>query len=53
MEITYGMEASKDECLLLKKTIYGFVQSTRQFYVRLVETLKGCTSEGSQVDPCL
>jgi Reverse transcriptase (RNA-dependent DNA polymerase) len=47
------MEASKDECLILKKTIYGLVQSARQFYVKLVEALKGCGFEGSPVDPCL
>ena len=53
MEIPPGMEASKDECLILKKTIYELVQSARQFYVKLVEALKGCGFEGSPVDPCL
>ena len=53
MEIPPGMEASKDECLILKKTIYGLVQSARQFYVKLVDALKGCGFEGSPVDPCL
>ena len=42
MEIPPGMEASKDECLILKKTIYGLVQSARQFYVTFVDALKGC-----------
>jgi hypothetical protein len=40
MEIPLGIEASKDECLLLKKTIYGLVQSARHFYVKPVEALK-------------
>jgi Reverse transcriptase (RNA-dependent DNA polymerase) len=53
METPPGMEASKDECLILKKTIYGLVQSARQFYMKLVEALKGYGFEGSPVDPCL
>jgi hypothetical protein len=53
MEILLGMELSKDECLHLKETVYGFVQSTRQFYVNLVEALKGCGFEGSPVDSYL
>ena len=53
MEIPPGMEASKDECLLLKKNIYRLLQSSRQLYVKLVESLKDCGFEGSQVDPCL
>jgi hypothetical protein len=40
MEIP-GMEASKDEYLLLKKTIYELVHGARQFYLKLVEALKG------------
>jgi Reverse transcriptase (RNA-dependent DNA polymerase) len=31
MEIPKGMEASIDECLILNKTIYGLVQSAREF----------------------
>jgi Reverse transcriptase (RNA-dependent DNA polymerase) len=36
MEIPRGMEASTDECLMLNKTIYGLVQSNREFYNNLV-----------------
>ena len=53
MEIPKGMEANKDECLILKKTIYGLVQSAREFYNKLVLSLKGCGFKGSPVDPCL
>jgi Reverse transcriptase (RNA-dependent DNA polymerase) len=53
MEFLPGMEASRDECLSLKKTVYGFVQITKEFYVKLVEALKGCGFEGNPVDPCL
>jgi hypothetical protein len=35
MEIPRGMEASKDKYLILKKTIYGLVQSAREFHKML------------------
>jgi histone deacetylase 1/2 len=53
MEIPKGMEASLDECLILNKTIYGLVQSAREFYNKLVSALKDCGFQGSLVDPCL
>jgi hypothetical protein len=31
MEIPNGMKANIDECLILNKTIYGLVQSAREF----------------------
>jgi hypothetical protein len=42
MEIPKCMEASKNECFILKRTIYGIVQSARKFYNKLVLSLKGC-----------
>jgi len=30
------MKAEDNECLILNKTIYGLVQSTRKFYNKLV-----------------
>jgi hypothetical protein len=53
MEIPKGMEANENECLILKKTIYGLVQSARVFYKKLVLALKGCGFQGNSVDPCL
>jgi Reverse transcriptase (RNA-dependent DNA polymerase) len=53
MEIPKGMEVSVDECLILNKTIYGLVQSAREFYNKLVSALKDCRFQGSLVDPCL
>jgi hypothetical protein len=53
MEILKGMEANENECLILKKTIYGLVQSAREFYKKLVLALKGCGFQGNSVDPCL
>jgi hypothetical protein len=31
MEIVEGMDAAKEDCLSLNNTIYGLVQSERQF----------------------
>jgi hypothetical protein len=53
MEIQKGMEANIDECLILNKTIYGLVQSAREFYNKLVSALKDYGFQGSLVDPCL
>jgi Reverse transcriptase (RNA-dependent DNA polymerase) len=53
MEISKGMDSNKDECLILKRTIYGLVQSAREFYDKLVLCLKGCGFMGNPVDPCL
>ena len=53
MEIPKGMKANDNECLILNKTIYGLVQSAREFYNKLVSALKECGFTGSSVDPCL
>jgi hypothetical protein len=53
MEIPKRMEANKNECLILNKTNNGLVQSAREFYKKLVLTLKGCGFQGNSVDPCL
>jgi Reverse transcriptase (RNA-dependent DNA polymerase) len=39
--------------LSVNKTIYGLVQSAREFYNNLVSALKDCGFQGSLVDPCL
>jgi hypothetical protein len=53
MEIAEGMDASKEDCFSLNKTIYGLVQNARQFYIKLVKTLKSCGFKGIEVNPCL
>jgi hypothetical protein len=53
MEIPQGIYATKKDCLLLNKTIYGLVQSSSQFYIKLVEALNSCGFKGCKVDPCL
>jgi Reverse transcriptase (RNA-dependent DNA polymerase) len=39
--------------LLLKKTIYGLVQSAREFYWKLIQVLKGLGFIENKSDPCL
>jgi len=39
--------------LILKRTIYDLVQSAREFYNKLVLSLKSYGFKGSPVDPCL
>jgi hypothetical protein len=53
MEVPEGMQATKQENFSLNKTIYGRVQSARQFYHKLVEVLNSCDFKGSEVDAYL
>jgi len=48
-----GMDHEKDDILLLNKTIYGLVQSARQWYKKLVEILEKLGFQQSLADPCL
>jgi hypothetical protein len=43
----------EDNCLLLKKAIYGIVQAARLFFLRLTRDLKKIGFRDSGVDPCL
>jgi hypothetical protein len=52
MEILKRMKANENECLILKKTIYGLVQRAREFYKKLL-ALKGSGFQGNYVNPCL
>jgi hypothetical protein len=44
IEIPKGMEANENECLILMKTIYGLVQSAREFYKNMELYLLELTS---------
>ena len=44
---------SNDEILILDKSIYGLVQSARQYHKKAVTILKKIGFEGGEVDPCL
>jgi hypothetical protein len=53
MDCLEGLESTPDECVLLKKAIYGLVQSTRQFFKKLIQVLKSVGFKGSSANPCL
>jgi hypothetical protein len=53
MEIPKGIEANKKECLVIRKTIYGIIQSAREFYKKLVLVLKQYGFQRNSVDPYL
>ena len=53
MNIPDGLESNGNEFLRLKKTIYGLVQSAREFYKKLIEVLKGVGFVENKSDPCL
>jgi hypothetical protein len=53
MNIPEGMSYDSKHWLLLTKTIYGLVQSAREFYKKLMATLKSIGFKGNKSDPCL
>jgi hypothetical protein len=53
MEIPKGLEIEHNKNLMLKKTIYGLVQSARNFYEKLINVLKVIGFYGSKSDLCL
>jgi hypothetical protein len=53
MSISEGMNQDSNTFLLLRKTIYGLVQSAREFYNKLLSTLKSMGFLKNKSDPCL
>jgi hypothetical protein len=53
MNVPKGMNQDDNTCILLKKTIYGLVQSAREFYNMLLSTLKSMGFTKNKSDPCL
>jgi hypothetical protein len=53
MNVPKGLSQDDNTCLLLKKTIYGLVQSAREFYNKLLSTLKSMGFTENKSDPCL
>ena len=53
MSTPAGVQSGPDECVLLTKSIYGLVQSARQFFKKLREVLLSIGFTQSQADPCL
>jgi Reverse transcriptase (RNA-dependent DNA polymerase) len=48
-----GLEAREDECVLLKKAIYGLVQSARMFYLKFKAVMIKLEFTPSASEPCL
>ena len=53
MEAPKGIGAKDDEVVKLEQTIYGLVQSARQFWKKLHNMLKTLGFGGGDIDPCL
>jgi hypothetical protein len=53
MNVPKGMSQDDNTCLLLKKTIYGLVQSAREFCNKLLSSLKSMGFTENKSDPCL
>jgi hypothetical protein len=53
MDIPEGLEAAIDECLLLLKSLYGLVQSARQFFLKFREVMLRMGMKQSPCEPCL
>jgi hypothetical protein len=53
MEVPKGLAIKENKKLILRKTIYGLIQSARKFYEILINVLKVIGFYGSKSDPCL
>jgi hypothetical protein len=53
MNIPEGISYDSKHCLLLSKTIYRLVKSAREFYKKLMATLKLIGFKGNKSEPCL
>jgi Reverse transcriptase (RNA-dependent DNA polymerase) len=53
MNIPEGMNSDSNSCLLLTKTIYGLVQSAREFYKKFISLLKSIEFKENKSNPCL
>jgi hypothetical protein len=53
MEVPENLEIKHNKKLMLRKTIYGLVQSARRFYEELINVLKVISFYRGKSDPCL
>jgi hypothetical protein len=53
MEVPENLEIKHNKKLMLRKTIYGLVQSARRFYEKLINVLKVISFYRGKSDPCL
>jgi hypothetical protein len=48
-----GLDANDDECVLLEKSLYGLVQSARQFFKKFSKVLTSLGMKQSSIKPCV
>jgi Reverse transcriptase (RNA-dependent DNA polymerase) len=53
MNVSQGLGTDPNYCFKLTKTIYGLVQSAREFYKKLILVLKSIGFKENKSDPCL
>jgi Reverse transcriptase (RNA-dependent DNA polymerase) len=53
MNVPEGLQQDSNSCLPLKNTIYGLVQSAKEFYNKLLSTPKSMGFTKNKSDPCL
>jgi len=53
MEAPEGAGLGRDECVQLKKAIYGLVQASRQYWKHFVKALRDIGFQGGVADPCM
>ena len=53
MDCPEGMQHGNDKCLKLDKTIYGLVQSAREYNLKFIGVLKKMGFKQCEADPCL
>ena len=46
-------DVDKEDCLILQKAIYEFVQAARQFWKKIVDKMQGGGFQLSEADPCM
>ena len=53
LEAPEGIGAKEDAVVILEQTIYGLIQSARQFWKKLTGMLKSIGFKGGDINPCL
>jgi Reverse transcriptase (RNA-dependent DNA polymerase) len=53
MNVPEGLSTDSNNVLKLSKTIYGLVQSAREFYKKLISVLNSIGFKENKSDPCL
>ena len=46
-------DVDKEDCLILKKAIYGLVQAARHFWKKIVDKMQEGSFQLNEADPCM